>query len=131
MVSTTIRKNDMHKQLWPMVFQDTLVFSFEYGDKKGLFGVKNNYLNFIPQESIPDAMEISVPENVEEVAGFLASADFIAKRIVMTPEPRVEGLTTKEDPEKTRENALSIFVDFIRLNAKNTDLLDKLQYKWG
>ncbi len=131
MLKLEISKTDLEKQLWPISFQDTLVFGNELLETEGLFGIKNNKLNFIPYEDIPDQFEIFLPENVEETMGFIGTAEYVMHRIMMTPKLTVSGfLDFEELEEEGREEVMSIFSKFIKNYARNKNALERIENKW-
>ncbi len=130
MLQLEIQKSDFDKQIWPISVAETLVFKTEFLGEEGLFGVKDNYLNFIQMSDIPERLVISIPESLEETMGFLGSAEYLTHRIMMTPEVTVVGLTEIDDSDLIRKEALYVFAKFIESYNKNVNELDRIKNDW-
>jgi hypothetical protein len=133
MIDMAISKGQLHKQLWPLVFDGTLVFSFELMGEPGIFGIKDNYLNFIPMGNLADTINISIPENTEEVMGFLASADFIINRLMMTPQIIVENFPEPDGvtPNVLRKEVMKTLLKFTDTRNKHLNEFERLKNDWA
>ncbi len=131
MIELSIQKSDLDNQLWPMTYNNTVVFGSDLLGEPGLFGIKNNKLNFIPLADIPEVMVIHMPENTEEVQGFLISAEYFLQRTMMTPNITVHGFRAAGlTPELEREAVMGVFADFVEEYNKNANMLDRIKNKW-
>ncbi len=131
MMTLKIKKEDLDKQLWPMSVEEVLVFGTTLLGTPGIFGIKNNHLCFIPMENIPGENVISIPENLEEVMGFLGSADYILNRVMMTPEIVVDGFNNSEiTNEVLRKEVMTIFNNFMRSYHERNNILDRIKNGW-
>ncbi len=130
MIKLTIDKGELGQQLWPLSINDTLVFSIELGGTPGLFGIRNNNLNFIPMEDLSETITISIPENLDEVMGFLGSAEYILNRIMMTPNIIVTGYTNESKDKNLRSEVMAIFNNFSRFYHQNDNVLDRIKNNW-
>jgi hypothetical protein len=132
MIDMTIRKDQLHNQLWPLVFYGTLVFSFEFMGEDGIFGIRDNYLNFIPMENLAGEINISIPENTEEVMGFLASADFIINRLMMTPRITIENFPEPDGstPDILRNEVMRTLLKFTNRRNKHLNSFERLKNNW-
>ncbi len=129
MIEMEINKIDFGDQLWPMSVDDTLVFGTSLLSNDGLIGVKNNNLRFIPMGDVPDKLAIQVPENLEEVMGFLGTADYILNRIMMTPKITVDGFKEVGGDELHLE-VMTIFNNFMRSYHGRVNSLDRIKNGW-
>ncbi len=131
MLKLVVRKDELDNQIWPMSISDTLVFKKEMLGEEGLFGIKNNNLNFIPMSEIPETFEVFIPENLEETMGFLGSAEYLLHRLMMTPTITVAGFSeVDEDDTLLREEVMSIFNDFITRYKQNANTSDRIKNGW-
>ncbi len=126
-----IEKKDLQKQLWPLSFEGTLIFKTSFFGQEGFFGIRDNYLIFISDDQIPKEININLPENLEEVQGFLSSAEYLLNRVMLTPEIHVEGFVNKEiQSDQLRTEVITIFSNFIQLFSKNAVELEKIKNGW-
>ncbi len=131
MIDIKIHKKDISKQLWPLSFDGILVFNFSFMDNFGLFGIKDNHLILVDDKDIPEEMAIQIPENTEEVLGFLGSAEYILHRFMMTPNPVIIGFNDSEVTEKEiNQEVIRIFTDFINRYNKNASLHERAKNYW-
>ncbi len=131
MLQLKIKKEELDNQVWPMSIGETLVFKKELMGVEGLFGIKNNTLNFIPLDIMPEDFDILIPENLEETMGFLGSAEYLLHRLMMTPVISVSGFLEEDtDNVLLREEVMLVFSDFIATYNKNTNTLDRLKNGW-
>ncbi len=134
MVPMTIKKEELKRQLWPIMFDDTLVFQFDFLGMEGLFGVRNSQLRFIPMELIAEDIVISVPENLEEVMGYVATAEYIIQRILMTPHVEIIGLPSKDaeimTEGDTRKEALTVLHGVLDHYKRNKNNLEWIENGW-
>ncbi len=127
-----IDKKEIGQQLWPISFDGVLIFNYDFFGKEGFFGIRDNSLIFISQENIPDKISIHIPENLDEVQGFLSSAEYILQRVMMTPELEVIGLDDSSlSIESIHKETIAIFSDFIDTYAKNSSTYERHRNKWN
>jgi len=127
-----IKKEEIGQQLWPISFEGTLIFNDAFLGKEGFFGVHDNHLNFIPQANVPDNLKIYIPENLDEVQGFLSSAEYILQRVMMTPNIEVIGFDNSDLSTTTiHRGVITIFSDFIDNYAKNSSDYERHRNRWN
>ncbi len=126
-----IEKKDIQKQLWPLSYEGMLLFETDFLGQEGFFGIRDNYLIFISSDNIPKEININLPENLEEVQGFLSSAEYLLNRVMLTPKIYVEGFDDEEYTiDELRTEAITIFSNFIQLFSKNAVELEKIKNDW-
>ncbi len=125
-----VDKKELGQQLWPISFEGILIFNDSFFGTEGFFGVRENSLIFIPQENIPNKMTVYIPENLEEVQGFLASAEYILQRTMMTPGLEVQGWSdSSTNIEDLHKEVIATFSDFIRMYAKNANEYERINLR--
>ncbi len=126
-----IEKKDLQKQLWPISLDGVLVFETSFLGEEGFFGIRDNNLIFIDIKNIEKEFVLQIPENLDEVQGFLSSADYILNRFMMTPTVYVEGFDQEKfTDEVVAKEVLSIFSEFIDRFSKNSHELEGIRNKW-
>ncbi len=132
MVELQIHKKDTAIQLWPISFNGVLIFNDSFFGEKGFFGIKDNYLVFIKDEDIPEEFTIQIPENLEEVQGFLGSAEYLLHRAMVTPEIAVVGFTNLDllNNDDIKSEIIKIFSDFINIYNRNVNKYELIKNNW-
>lgn len=91
MIKITVVKSKLEDQLLPLIYKELMVYSFSLGGTSGLFGFQRNQIVFIPEESIPEELEIEYPEHMQDIKSFLISAEYLLHRIMMAPNLNIIG----------------------------------------
>ena len=81
-------------------------------------------------EDLSETITISIPENLDEVMGFLGSAEYILNRIMMTPNIIVTGYTNESKDKNLRSEVMAIFNNFSRFYHQNDNVLDRIKNNW-
>jgi hypothetical protein len=130
MLQINTKKGHLDGHLWPILFDNTLIFSFKLFDKNGLFGIKNNMLRFMSDDLIAEEIVIEIPESIEEVMGYVATAEYLVQRVLLTPKLYIEGIDDISD-EDLRTEVLRILNTILERYQKNKNLLDRVHNHWS
>ena len=136
MVDGKINKKDYNNQLIPLLLFDkyfVIDFDPKFDDdvKFGVFMYHNNMFYFIPEEDLPEEIDMRIPDSLQELEEYIEVYSFLFKKILMLPKDIIEVKHPFEDEaiKISVDDLLFIFMNILHKQESRSNRLFDIRMK--